>query len=236
MAIRKPEETKVSEEKKMLESLIQNAASGSVVELKAKPTREVVRMAREGRSVDTVVLTMEYSGAVDGNPFSFRKNYSFADDDAQYALDCLLIANNRLQMDYDRLRQGGIHFNEEYFTFHNSFIGLTGDASARTPSLRLQNFIHLARVGMPVSVAVQPKRQPMVVKHEGGERKSMGFVGTFSFTTGKDKTTIEKIYGIANLEDSRKEQEEMKEVANRRLERDCDRLKTAGVKVEKQLF
>jgi hypothetical protein len=225
-----------SEKTKMLEALIQDAASGKKVDLEAKPVRKVVGLEREGRAVDTVILSMKYIGKVDGEAFSMEKDYSFADDDARYALDCLLIANNRLQMDYERLKAAGIPIKETFFTFENAFFGLAGDASVRTPALRLQNFIHLARTGMPVSVDLQPKRNPMVLKQEGSERKAFGFVGAFEFHTEKDKTTIEKIYGIASNEDTKKTQEEIKSVANRRLERDCDRLRDAGIKIGKCAF
>jgi hypothetical protein len=51
-----------SEEIRMLEVLIDNAASGKAVDLNAKPVREVVKLEREGHEVDTVILSMEYSG------------------------------------------------------------------------------------------------------------------------------------------------------------------------------
>jgi hypothetical protein len=230
MANTKPEKTK------MLEALIQDVASGKKVDLRAKPDREVVSLEREGRTVDTVILSMKYSGKVDGEPFEFEKSYSFAEDDARYALDCLLIANNRLQVDYDRLKAAGISIKEEFFTFENAFFGLAGDASVKAPALRLQNFIHLARAGMPVSVDLKPKRQSMILKQEGAERKAFGFVAAFEFHTAKNKTTIEKIYGIISNEDTKKTQEEIKTVANRRLERDCERLRSAGIKIEKCAF
>ena len=97
-----------SEKMKMLEALVEDAASGKKVDVEAKPTWKIVSLEREGRAVDAVILSMRYSGKVDGEPFVMEKDYSFADDDARYALDCLLIANNRLQMDYDRLRAAGI--------------------------------------------------------------------------------------------------------------------------------
>jgi hypothetical protein len=225
-----------SEMTRMLETLIQDAASGKKVVLEAKPDRKVVTLEREGRAIDTVILSMKYSGKVDGEPFAIEKSYSFADDDVRYALECLLIANNRLQADYDRLKTAGIPVKEKFFTFENAFFGLAGDASVRTPALRLQNFIHLARAGIPVSADLRPKRQPMVLKQEGAERKASGFVGVFEFHTGKDKTTIEKIYGIASDEDSKKTREEIKAVANRRLERDCKRLKGEGIKIDQCAF
>jgi hypothetical protein len=225
-----------SEKMKMLEALVEDAASGKKVDVEAKPTWKIVSLEREGRAVDAVILSMRYSGKVDGEPFVMEKDYSFADDDARYALDCLLIANNRLQMDYDRLRAAGIPIKEEFFTFENAFFGLPGNASVRTPALRLQNFIHLARTGMPVSVDLKPKRQAMVLKQEGTERKAFGFVGAFEFHTGKEKTAIEKIYGIASDDDTKKVEEEIKAVANRRLERDCERLRGAGIRIEQCAF
>ena len=226
----------LSEEVKMLEGLIEAAASGKKVEIEGKPDRKVVRLEREGRQVDSVILSMAYSGTVDGKAFAFKKDYSFADDDAQYALDCLLIANNRLQVDYDRLKEAGIQIEHDLFTFQNSFIGLKGDASVRTPALRLQNFIHFAQTGIPITVAVSVKRPTIIVKQDGGERKGFGLVASFVFTTGWEKTTIEKIYATGSYDDTKKYQEELKEVANRRLERDCERLRRAGIKVDPIAF
>jgi hypothetical protein len=226
----------LSEEVKMLEALIDAAASGKKVEIEGKPDRKVVRLEREGRQVDSVILSMAYSGTVDGKPFAFKKDYSFADDDAQYALDCLLSANNRLQVDYDRLMEAGIQIEHDLFTFQNSFIGLKGDASVRTPALRLQNFIHFAQTGIPITVAVSVRRPTIIVKQDGGERKGFGLVASFVFTTGWEKTTIEKIYATGSHDDTKKYQEELKEVANRRLERDCERLRRAGIKVDPIAF
>ena len=225
-----------SKEVRMLEALIEGAASGKKVVLWGKPAREVVRFEREGREVDTVILSMEYSGTIDGKPFTFKKDYSFADDDTQYALDSLLMANNRLQMDYYRLRDEGIAIEHNLFTFQNSFVGLTGDASVKSPALRLQNFIHFANTGIPISVDVELTRPSIIVKQEDGERKGFGFVAKFVFSTGWEKTTIEKIYGTGSSDDPKKYREELKEVANKRLERDCERLKRAGIKVDSLAF
>lgn len=225
-----------SEEVKMLETLIEGAASGKKIDLQGKPARKVVRFGREGLEVDTVILSIDYSGSVDGEPFNFKKDYSFVDDDAQYALDSLLIANNRLQMDYDRLKDAGIAVEHELFTFQNSFIGLTGDASVKSPALRLQNFIHFANTGIPISVDAELTRPSITVKQEDGERKGFGFVAKFVFSTGWETTTIEKIYGTGSYDDPKKYRDELKEVATRRLERDCERLRRAGIKVDNLAF
>ena len=224
------------EQIKMLATLIDEAATGKKIVLNTKPIREVIKLKREGQYVDTVILSMEYSGTVNGEPFVFRKDYSFADDEAEYALECLLIANNRLQMDYERLEKAGIAVKGEFFTFQNSFLGLPGDASLKKPALRLQNFIHLMHAGVPVSVDVTLKCPDMIVKQANGEKKGFGCMAAFEFTTGESKTTIEKFYNVGCDDDTAEAQAETREVASKRLERDCERLRSAGMKVDKLVF
>lgn len=225
-----------TEQIKMLATLIDEAATGKKIVLNTKPIREVIKLKREEQYVDTVILSMEYSGKVNGEPFVFRKDYSFADDEAEYALKCLLIANNRLQMDYERLEKAGIAVKCEFFTFQNSFLGLPGDASLKKPALRLQNFIHLMHAGVPVSVDVTLKCPDMIVKQANGEKKGFGCMAAFEFTTGESKTTIEKFYNVGRDDDTAEAQAETREVASKRLERDFERLRSAGMKVDKLVF
>ena len=225
-----------SEEIKMIEELIEGVAVGKKVDLNAKPVREVVTFEQEGQGVDTLILSMEYSGSIDGKPFKFKKSYSFAEDTPQYALDCLLIANNRLQMDYDRLKEAGIPVKDEFFTFQNSFMGLTGDASVRSPALRLQDFIHLCRAGASVTVDVSLKTPDIVLKQDDAAKKGFGCMAAFAFTTKEGTTTIEKIYSLGSYDDSKKYQIEIKKMANRRMERDCERLRRGGIDVGKLEF
>jgi hypothetical protein len=214
----------------MIEELIDLAALGKKVDLKAKPCRDVIKLGQEGETIENVILSMEYSGTVDGEPFSFKKEYSHAYDESEYALDCLLIANNRLQVDYDRLKNGGIDVKHEFFTFQNTFLALSGVASAKRPALRLQNFIHLAHAGIPVSVNVNPKRLDIVTKEKDGEKKGFVYMATFVFTTEEGKTSIEKLYDQGLFDDTEERKARIREIATKRLERDCERLRSAGIK------
>ena len=227
----------VKYEIKMLETLIEKHSLGEKINLDAKPVREVVKLERDERHIDTLILSMEYSGTVDGKPFKFKKNYSsFTEDSPQYALECLLIANNRLQMDYDRLEEAGIVLKEIFFSFQNSFMGLTGDASIKRPILRIQDFIELSRTGFPVSVDVHLSRPAITLKQEGIEKKGFGFVANFTFKSGNEQTNIEKLYDLGPYDDAKSDQEDIVGVANKRLERDCERLRSAGMEVDQLSF
>ena len=220
----------------MLAVLIDHAAAGKKVVLQTKLLREVIKIEREGQPAETVILSVEYSGTVDGNPFAFQKNYSFVDDSIRYALECLLIANNRLQMDYDRLKEAGIGVPGDFFTLQNSFIGLSGDASLKSPALRLQDFIHLFRAGAGVSVHVNLSHPSVSLTQGGVQKKGFGCMAGFTFTTKDGKTTVEKLYGLGSYDDPKAYQAEIKTVATKRLERDCERLRRAGIKVDNLSF
>lgn len=229
-------ETIKSDQINMLQVLIENAPLGKKIELHATPVRETVQLERDGQEINTVILSMEYSGKLEGGPFKFRKNYSFTNDAPQYALECLLIANNRLQMDYERIEEAGIKIDRDFFNLQNCLMGLPGDASVISPSLRLQDFIHLSRAGVPISVEISLSRPVIVSQEEGVKKKGFGCIAAFSFTTGREKTIIEKLYGIGGYEDAKGDREDIVEVADKRLERDCERLRSAGIHVGKLSF
>jgi hypothetical protein len=222
---------------KMLEELMIKAGSGKRIDLHAKPVREIVQLERDGKYSETVILSIEYSGRVDDKAFKFKKSYSFADDAPQDALECLLIANSRLQVDLERLRKSGIQADAEFFNFRNCLMDLPDVVSMESPDMRLQGFINLARAGVPVSVDVTLERPPMVLTQEGVKKKGFGCIATFTFIKGSEKTTIEKLYDIGSYDDAQKEDPvDIVEVANRRLERDCERLRDAGMTVDKLSF
>ena len=220
----------------MLAELIKDAASGKKVSLKKKFLSEIVTVERIGRPVDTNVLSVEYSGTVDEKPFKIKKNYLFAEDSVRHPLECILIANNRLQLDYNRLKKAGIKLKEDFFTLENSFAKLPDDAPIKRPALRLQDFIQLCRAGVPVSVDLALKFPDLQLTQEGLEKKGFACVAEFGFKTNEGLTTIEKLYGFGSYEDSKGYQSEVKTVATKRLERDCERLRRAGMKVAKLRF
>ena len=220
----------------MLAVLIKDAVSGKKVSLKKKFISEIVTVNRGGRPVDTNVLSVEYSGTVNGKSFKIKKNYLFAEDSIRHPLECILIANNRLQLDYNRLKKAGIALKEDFFTLENSFAKLPDDAPIKRPALRLQDFIQLCRAGVPVSVELSLKFPDLQLTQEGLEKKGFACVAEFTFGTNEGQTTIEKLYGFGSYDDSKGYQSEVKVVATKRLERDCERLRRAGMKVAKLRF
>lgn len=197
---------------------------------------ELFAVERNGRTVDANVLSVEYSGRIDGNPFKIKKNYLFAEDSVRHPLESILIANNRLQLDYNRLKKAGLPLKEDYFTLENAFGRLAESTPIKRPALRLQDFIQLCRAGEPVSVDLNLKLPDLVLKQDGLEKKGFACVAEFTFTTKEGRTTVEKLYGFGAYTDSKGYQSELKAVATKRLERDCDRLRRAGMKVNKRRF
>jgi hypothetical protein len=85
-------------------------------------------------------------------------------------------------------------------------------------------------------VELTPKYPDLILKQEGLEKKGFACVAQFIFTTNEGPTTIEKLYGFGSYDDAKGYQAEVKVVATKRLERDCERLRRAGMKVNKVRF
>jgi hypothetical protein len=220
----------------MLADVIREAAAGKKVTLKTRFLSEVVPVEKDGKRVDTNVLSVEYSGRVDGTPFTIIKNYLFSEDAVRHPLECLVIANNRLQMDYARLKKAGIPVKEEFFTFENAQIKGTPPGPIQRTSYRLQDFILLSRAGVPVTFSLTLKYPELVLKQGEGERKGFACMGEFEFQTAEGTTRVEKLYAIGSYDEPKGYQNEVKAVATKRLERDLDRLRRAGIKVGKTRF
>ncbi len=220
----------------MLAELINNAVKGQKLTIKTKFVSEIITIQRNGRPVDTNVLSVEYNGHMEGKPFKFKKNYLFAEDSVRHPLECILIANNRLQLDYNRLKKAGIKIKEDFFTLENSFGKLPVDAPITRPALRLQDFIQLCRAGVQVLVELNLKYPDLVLKQDGLEKRGFACVAEFTFTTDQGRTNLEKLYGFGSYDDPKGYQTEVKVVATKRLERDCERLRRAGMKVIKVRF
>ncbi|MEW6187088.1 MAG: hypothetical protein AB1585_15250 [Thermodesulfobacteriota bacterium] len=220
----------------MLADLIRDAQAGKKISLKTKFISDVITVKRNGKSVETNELSVEYSGKDDGNPFKIKKNYLFSEDAVRHPMECLLIANNRLQLDYTRLKRAGIDLKEEFFTFKNAHINGPAEGSTKKVPYRLQDFILLSRAGVPVTVRVILKYPDLVLKQEGLEKKGFACVADYKFQTPEGGKTVEKLYGFGSFDEVKSYQTEVKVVATKRLERDFDRLRRAGMKIEKMRF
>lgn len=219
-----------SEKVLMLADLIREAAAGKKVTVTPRFINETIQVRRDGSLIDTNVLSVEYTGKVGHKPFKIKKSYLFSEDVVRHPLECLLIANNRLQMDYARLKKAKIAVPEKFFTLENVQIHPSPKNQSWT-SYRLQDFIILSRSGIPVTVSVNLKFPELILKQGDQEKRGFACAAEFVFQTVQGKNKVEKVYGIGSFEDPEVYQNEVKNVASKRLERDCDRLRRAGMEV-----
>ncbi len=217
----------------MLEELILYASYGKSIEIEANPHIEAAEIDFDDRRFDVSILLTEFSGLVDGNPFRFVKSYSFTDETQQEALDSIITANSRLQGDYDRLEKVGISIEKQFFSFVDNFMNITMLTFVMDiPKLRLQRFVDLSYAGISVPVHVELKRPGLLIKKEDEVKKGYGCLASFSSGAGNKTMTIDKLYGIGCYDDTkRKVPVDIIEAADKRLERDCERLRNAGLKI-----
>ena len=107
-----------------LEDFISLAKQGQYIEVSIDLKKQIViPKVNQGESGDIkieselYVLSGEYSFNVEGNVRKVSKPYMYgvSEESANMALREMQIANERLKMDYNRLREANIIFEEKYF-------------------------------------------------------------------------------------------------------------------------
>jgi len=107
-----------------LEDFISLAKQGQYIEVSIDLKKQIViPKVNQGESGDIkieselYVLLGEYIFIVEGNVRKVSKPYMYgvSEESANMALREIQIANERLKMDFDRLREANIIFEEKYF-------------------------------------------------------------------------------------------------------------------------
>ena len=105
-----------------LEEIIGWAREGKKVKADVELIREdivqkVLLEAGDAEEVAAYLLTGSFTFAVDGEAHEVSKTYlrGYASESVEVSAANKNIANARLKMDYERLKQGGITVEEKYF-------------------------------------------------------------------------------------------------------------------------
>lgn len=107
---------------------------------------------------------------------------------------------------------------------------------------RIEDFIQQARKGKKVAVEVSLRKEGVkrlkLPKGKKGshELETYLLIGDYTFTMGRRKHTVSKVYMFAAEEESEALKQENRSIANARLRMDYDRLKAAGISFEEKFF
>lgn len=107
---------------------------------------------------------------------------------------------------------------------------------------RIEDFIQQAHKGKKVTAQVSLRQETVRrLKIPKGKRSSRELetyllIGEYTFTVGRRKHTVAKVYMFAAREESPEMEQENRSIANARLRMDYERLKAAGIPFEEKFF
>ena len=177
---------------------------------------------------------VKFKGKVEGTAFYFEKEYLYGDKKSQkHTLrDCILVANQRLGRDYNRLQAVGISFKENFFTLKDVLTDFSPEHIVQTPIPTLEDFIRLSNTGVDIVVEANLHRRLKIESVKKEDLWGFCYIGVFWIAYASEEAKVEKIYS-QGLDDGPNEEKRRKLLlANRRLMSDLERLKEAGITVK----
>ncbi len=184
------------------------------------------------------IFLARFSGTVDGSPFSFRKCYARGcpHNLCPHVSQAVMIANRYLQRDYQRLKRAGIDPGERLFTLEDMVVKFEESHEEKTPALTIDDYIHIAEEGSRVSAKIDLEYVP-AVEHFVGEKNAQTFLsGNFHFHALGNTHIAHRCFACYPTDREDTDREDMRRIANERLQSIYADFDRAGVLYERTFF
>jgi hypothetical protein len=184
------------------------------------------------------VFLCRFDGDIDGDAYSFRKCYARGcpNNLCPHVSQAVMIANRYLQRDYALLRKAGIEVEERLFTLEDMLVKFDGYQEEHDPTLTIDDYIHMAKEGADVSVAIDLEFVP-AVEHFANYQNSQTFL-TIDFVVeclGK-KHNFQRCFACYQTDREEEEKGLQVEVANARVKELYGEFDAVSIKYEKKFF
>ena len=184
------------------------------------------------------VFMCYFSGAVDGQAYTFRKCYArgCSHNLCPHVSQAVMIANRYLQKDYQLLKKAGLSLAERLFTLEDMIVKFEGVREEYGQALTLDDYILAAKEGHETAVEIALEYVP-AVEHFSNYKNAQTFLtADFSITSRGKLQQIERCLACYPSEKGREEKAHMAKVANARLEDLYKEFDQASIRYEKKFF
>jgi len=185
-----------------------------------------------------VIFLCQYSGAINGNDFSFRKCYARGcpHNLCPHVSQAVLIANRYLQRDYHRLESAGIAVEKKLFSLEEMVLKFDRQKDETGPAMALHDYVGLARQGK--EIAIRPKLDFVsAVEHfDRFENKMVFLMADFAVTCEGITTHLERCLACYPVDREDEEGRAKIDLANERLKLFYQELASAGGSAEPSFF
>jgi hypothetical protein len=218
-----------------------------IVNLKKKGAAVICQPSFEINEVDfthmdnefqAVLFFCRFSGTIDGEEYSFRKCYARGcpHNLCPHVSQAVMIANRYLQKDYRKLKEAGIDLEARLFSLDDMVVKFQDFRQEQGPILTLEDYIHIAREGSDVSMAVSVEYLPAVENFGNRKERRTFLLADFEVTTLGTTHQCQRCLTCYATDQEADEKLRQLRIANDRLAALFQEFAQAGIKYEKRFF
>ena len=221
-----------------IDDLITAQMKGSAV--KCEPFFEIneVDFTHMNNKFQAVLFFCRFCGTIDGDEYNFRKCYARGcpHNLCPHVSQAVMIANRYLQKDYRELKQAGIDVETKLFSLDDMVVKFQDYRDEQGPILTLDDYMHIAREGSDVSMAVSVEYLPAVENFGNHKERRTFLLANFNATSLGVSHQCQRCLACYATDKEADEKPRQMRIANDRLDKLFKEFDQAGIKYNKLFF
>jgi len=211
---------------------------GATVTVKNTFEINEVYLAQEENPFRAFLFFSRFSGAIDGEPYEFRKCYSrgCVHNLCPHVSQAVMVANRYLKRDYKALEKAGITLEENLFTLENMLAQFEENRDNHVATLILEDYIHIAKDGDKIDIEISLENFPAVENFANYSEKRMFFAANFHINYLGETHTCHRCFSCFTMGREGLEAQTARELANRRLVSVYREFDKVGIGYNRMLF
>ena len=211
---------------------------GATVTVKNTFEINEVYLAQEENPFRAFLFFSLFSGAIDGEPYEFRKCYSrgCVHNLCPHVSQAVMVANRYLKRDYKALEKAGITLEENLFTLENMLAQFEENRDNHVATLILEDYIHIAKDGDKIDIEISLENFPAVENFANYSEKRMFFAANFHINYLGETHTCHRCFSCFTMGREGLEAQTARELANRRLVSVYREFDKVGIGYNRMLF
>ena len=197
-----------------------------------------VQFTHEKHPFEAFLFFSRFSGAVDGQEYSFRKCYSRGcpHNLCPHVSQAIMIANRYLQRDYQTLKKAGVEVENKLFTLETMIAKFKEQKDEFVSTLIIDDYVNIAKEGNDISIEVSLEYLPAVENFANYKERRMFMAGNFTVTYLGESHVCQRCLACYAMDREKEEKQIALGLANIRLALIYEDFDQAKIEYNKQFF
>lgn len=221
-----------------IDDLVAAKEKGATVTCRTSFEINEVDFTHMDKEFQAVLFFCRFSGTVDGEEYGFRKCYARGcpNNLCPHVSQAVMIANRYLQKDYRKIKESGIEVEAKLFSLDRMVVKFRDFREEQGPTLTLDDYLHIAREGNEVTMAISLEYFP-AVENFGNRKEARTFLqGNFDVTSLGTTHQCHRCFSCYATAEEAADKPRQLRIANDRLNELFKEFDQAGIQYKKRLF